>query len=87
MSVLLSQARLRPRWTCGTVAAGHSVVWFLVLAAFVVVLVALGQPLPATLGAAAAVAALASSRQSLAANSAIRRALEAALVSPAQAQR
>jgi hypothetical protein len=84
--VLLSQLRPRPRRICGTVAADRSLVWFLALAAFVVVLVVLGQPLPTTLGAATAVSVLASPPHLLAANSAIRRALGAALTSSARAQ-
>ncbi|WIX78753.1 hypothetical protein QRX50_46745 [Amycolatopsis carbonis] len=87
MPVLLPQIRLRPRLTCGTAAAYPGLVWFLAVAAFVVALVALGQPLSATLGAAAAIAAVASRRHPLATNPAIRRALEAALTSFAGVQR
>lgn len=87
MSVLRPQSYLRPRRFCGTVTSGRGLMWFLALAAFVVVLVALGQPLPATLGAATALAALASTRYPLTANSALRRALEGAFASPAEPRR
>ncbi len=87
MPVLLPQTRLRPRRTCGTLAAYLGLAWFLALAAFVVALLSLGQPLPATLGAAVAVTAVSSRRHPLTTNSAIRRTLEAALTSSAGVQR
>ncbi|WP_152546760.1 hypothetical protein [Amycolatopsis orientalis] len=87
MLISLYQIRLRLRWTCGTFADDRSPWWFLLLAAFVIVLLVLGQSLVAAIGAAGTLAALASPERRHAAYSAIGRALEAALAAFRGAQR